>query len=52
LYFTSTLWPDFGRADLARAITEFRRRERRFGGLVPMVTPAGVIPVNGKRKAV
>ncbi len=25
------LWPDFGRADLFRAIREFQRRERRFG---------------------
>jgi undecaprenyl diphosphate synthase len=52
LYFTPALWPDFGRADLARAINEFRRRERRFGGLVPMVSQTGVLPVNGKRKAV
>lgn len=33
LYFTDKLWPDFEAADLALAITEFRRRERRFGGL-------------------
>ena len=52
LYFTPALWPDFGRTDLARAINEFRRRERRFGGLVPIVTPAGIVPANGKRKAV
>jgi undecaprenyl diphosphate synthase len=53
LYFTPALWPDFSRAELARALTDFRRRERRFGGLVPLVTPAGVLPANGsKRKAV
>jgi undecaprenyl diphosphate synthase len=33
LYITSTLWPDFTRADLLRAVLEFQRRERRFGGL-------------------
>ncbi len=33
LWFTDTPWPDFTREDLARAIQEFARRERRFGGL-------------------
>ncbi len=31
LYFTDTLWPDFGDLDLARALQDFSRRERRFG---------------------
>jgi undecaprenyl diphosphate synthase len=31
LVFTPRMWPDFGRDDLARAVTDFRRRERRFG---------------------
>lgn len=31
LYFTDTLWPDFGRAELAAAIEEFSSRQRRFG---------------------
>jgi undecaprenyl diphosphate synthase len=31
LYFTETLWPDFGELDLARALQDFSRRERRFG---------------------
>jgi undecaprenyl diphosphate synthase len=26
-------WPDFDRTALENAITEYRRRERRFGGL-------------------
>ncbi len=30
---TPVLWPDFGRRELVRAIAEFQRRERRFGGL-------------------
>lgn len=33
LYFTERLWPDFAKADLAAAPDNFRRRERRFGGL-------------------
>jgi undecaprenyl diphosphate synthase len=33
LWMTSTLWPDFGPADLYRAIAEFQGRSRRFGGV-------------------
>ncbi len=32
LYFTDTLWPDFGRDDLIRAIEVYKSRKRRFGG--------------------
>jgi len=31
LYFTETLWPDFGKEELYRAILEYQKRERRFG---------------------
>ena len=31
LVFTEVLWPDFTRADLFSAITEFQQRSRRFG---------------------
>jgi len=31
LYFTDTFWPEFGRAELIRALESFDRRERRFG---------------------
>ena len=31
LFFTDTLWPDFGVAELAEAIEDFSQRERRFG---------------------
>ena len=31
LYFTDVLWPDFDAAELHEALTEFGRRERRFG---------------------
>jgi len=33
LFFTPTLWPDFGAEDLRAAVEEFGRRERRFGGV-------------------
>lgn len=32
-YFTDVLWPDFSPAELDRAIAEFNRRDRRFGGV-------------------
>jgi undecaprenyl diphosphate synthase len=31
LYFTEKLWPDFGKEDLYVAISDFQKRERRFG---------------------
>ncbi|MDR0354458.1 MAG: isoprenyl transferase [Deltaproteobacteria bacterium] len=31
LYFTDTLWPDFGERDFLAALTDFRNRQRRFG---------------------
>lgn len=34
LYFTETLWPDFGPADVDAAIYDFYERTRRYGGLV------------------
>jgi undecaprenyl diphosphate synthase len=33
LYVTDTLWPDFKRADLLRAVLDYQKRDRRFGGL-------------------
>ena len=33
LVFLDTLWPDFGKEHLEQAIAEFRRRERRYGGV-------------------
>lgn len=32
LWFTETLWPDFNKDELAAALNEFARRERRYGG--------------------
>jgi undecaprenyl diphosphate synthase len=31
LYVTETLWPDFNRAELVKAIADYQSRERRFG---------------------
>jgi undecaprenyl diphosphate synthase len=39
LVFVPAYWPDFDRADLEAAIDEFRRRERRFGGLAAQSGP-------------
>lgn len=32
-YVTSTLWPDFDKYELLRAILAFQKRDRRFGGV-------------------
>ena len=32
-YFTDVLWPDFDAQELEKAIAEFNRRDRRFGGV-------------------
>ena len=32
LWFTETLWPDFGAGDLRQAVDHFHGRQRRFGG--------------------
>ncbi len=31
LYFTKTLWPDFGKEDFFLALDDYQKRERRFG---------------------
>lgn len=33
LYFSNTLWPDFNKFELEKAIVNFQSRDRRFGGL-------------------
>jgi undecaprenyl diphosphate synthase len=38
LYFTETLWPDFGKDDFYTAIIDFQKRERRFGKTSEQVT--------------
>jgi undecaprenyl diphosphate synthase len=34
LVFTDTLWPDFSRADFAKALSDYHGRERRYGASV------------------
>jgi undecaprenyl diphosphate synthase len=33
MFFTPTLWPDFTSKELEKIINEFKKRERRFGGI-------------------
>lgn len=33
IYITDTLWPDFDEAELEKAIENFNKRDRRFGGV-------------------
>ncbi|MFY9217550.1 MAG: undecaprenyl diphosphate synthase family protein [Tepidanaerobacteraceae bacterium] len=33
LWFTEVYWPDFKSDDLLKAILDFQKRERRYGGL-------------------
>ena len=35
IYITETLWPEFRAKDLWAALTDYARRERRFGGVRP-----------------
>jgi undecaprenyl diphosphate synthase len=46
LWFTERMWPDFGADDLRAAVTDFYRRERRFGGLT--IAQAITIPEASK----
>jgi len=32
LYFTDTYWPDFDDKELDKALNEYARRSRRYGG--------------------
>jgi undecaprenyl diphosphate synthase len=35
LYFTPVLWPDFDNEEFEKALSDYSRRQRRFGGLRP-----------------
>jgi undecaprenyl diphosphate synthase len=43
LYVTETLWPDFSRAELLRAILDYQKRDRRFGGIREVVPVDNVL---------
>ena len=32
-YFPETLWPDFNEEELRKAIVQYNKRDRRFGGV-------------------
>lgn len=38
LYFTGTLWPDFGRQDFISALESYNARQRRFGKIAEQLT--------------
>ena len=40
LYVTETLWPDFNRSELLKAVLDYQKRDRRFGGLSAAPLPA------------
>ncbi|MCD7822906.1 MAG: di-trans,poly-cis-decaprenylcistransferase [Oscillospiraceae bacterium] len=33
-YFSDTLWPDFGKSELTKALEDYTSRDRRFGGVM------------------
>jgi undecaprenyl diphosphate synthase len=37
IYVTGTLWPDFRRQHLLEAILAYQKRDRRYGGIAPVV---------------
>jgi len=39
LYFTETLWPDYRKDDLFKAILNYQKRERRFGKTSEQLKP-------------
>jgi undecaprenyl diphosphate synthase len=41
IYVTEALWPDFNRARLLKALVEYQRRERRYGGIGEAETATG-----------
>jgi undecaprenyl diphosphate synthase len=43
MIFSPVLWPDFTKADLAAAIEEYQRRERRFGLTGEQVKPRAAV---------
>jgi undecaprenyl diphosphate synthase len=47
LYVTETLWPDFNRSELLKAVLEYQKRERRFGGLSPAAHAVAPEPAYG-----
>jgi undecaprenyl diphosphate synthase len=49
LHFTDRMWPEFDASDLDAAVQEFKRRERRFGGLPAAPAKCAVLSMGGAR---
>ncbi len=45
IYVTDILWPDFKREDFLKAIVDYQRRERRYGGVMKQEPKVGVCHV-------
>jgi len=60
IWVTDTLWPDFRKRELLRAIRDYQKRDRRYGGVgedaqdvaVPAVPPGATVGSSGKRRVV
>lgn len=50
LVFLKSMWPDFKPSDLEAAVHEFRRRERRFGGVPATATAPQFFQTNLTRR--
>jgi len=46
IWVTETLWPDFRRGELLRAIIDYQKRERRYGKVREAPEPVGFAPGN------
>jgi undecaprenyl diphosphate synthase len=51
IWVTDTLWPDFRRSELFRAIIEYQGRQRRFGGLEQRPEPSSADVDTDSRRA-
>jgi undecaprenyl diphosphate synthase len=45
------MWPDFDETNLEAAVAEFRRRERRFGGVPTANTETATVAADSERVA-
>jgi undecaprenyl diphosphate synthase len=50
LYITDTLWPDFGREEFLRALTDYQSRERRFGRVEEHLTKVEIRETGGESR--
>ena len=50
IWVTDTLWPDFRKKELFRAILDFQKRDRRYGGVAQTAAPPP--PAPGRRRVV